>query len=229
MTSVYANNNRRANTSVCAKPFCKVCFDTGKPEQVYTSHYVRESRDINSRVVCPTLLSMNCRFCGCRGHTVSKCRKIINAPLKKNSDLNVVDKVKRAIDVMTVKSNLTNIFDNLSSDDDDDFDADSLSLSVGDLETVSSCSIDDTVFPMLKSSRSALGSRSAWGDSGRMSYAEMLSTPYVEPQSSIVETPSVTYISSDSECEPVVSVAPVRKSWFTKNWADYSDSDSDDE
>lgn len=224
MSFAIANNNRRVNKSsaVMSKPFCKVCFDTGKPESLYTSHFVRETRDVNSRVVCPTLLSLVCRFCGRNGHTVSKCKKIVNAPMKKNTDFNVVDRVNRALDIMTVKSNLTNIFDNLSSDDDDDdfSTAEISSVSVGDLETVSSCSVDDDVFPMLNSAFAKVPAV-AW--SGSKSYADILCTPCV-----IHEDNVPAYVSSDSNSLSS-SVAAPRKIWFTKNWADYSDSDSDDD
>jgi hypothetical protein len=65
-------------------PFCKVCFDTGKPESVYTSHYVRDVPGESGVVVCPTLLDIQCRYCKKRGHTTSKCpilkKKGIKAP-----------------------------------------------------------------------------------------------------------------------------------------------------
>ena len=55
------------------KPFCKVCFDTGKSEHEYRSHYVKNVPGPNGVVVCPTILSVECRYCKSIGHTVSKC------------------------------------------------------------------------------------------------------------------------------------------------------------
>jgi hypothetical protein len=52
---------------------CKVCQDAGKPETLFRSHFTRENRDPNSRVVCPTLLALECRFCHKNGHTVKYC------------------------------------------------------------------------------------------------------------------------------------------------------------
>ena len=77
-----------ANTTTTKKttkgPFCKVCFDTGKPESVYTSHYVRNVPGESGVVVCPTLLDIQCRYCKKKGHTTSKCpilkKKGIKAP-----------------------------------------------------------------------------------------------------------------------------------------------------
>jgi hypothetical protein len=55
------------------KKFCKVCHDAGKSEKEYTSHFVRSAPGPNGKVVCPTLLSMECRYCFKRGHTVKFC------------------------------------------------------------------------------------------------------------------------------------------------------------
>ena len=66
--------NAKKNTKVVAqKPFCKVCHDAGKPESEYTSHYVRSDLGPKAKVVCPTLLGLECRFCFEKGHTVSFC------------------------------------------------------------------------------------------------------------------------------------------------------------
>lgn len=52
--------------------FCKVCYDSKKPDFIFTSHNVR---DVNRRLVCPTLLSTRCHFCKGKGHTTSYCKK----------------------------------------------------------------------------------------------------------------------------------------------------------
>jgi len=64
----YNSNNKQVN-----KPFCKVCHDAGKPESVYTGHFVRSAPGPNGKVVCPTLLSLECRYCYRSGHTVKFC------------------------------------------------------------------------------------------------------------------------------------------------------------
>lgn len=55
------------------KTFCKVCFDDGKDEQCYTSHFVKDRPGPNGKVVCPTLLSTECRYCKESGHFKSHC------------------------------------------------------------------------------------------------------------------------------------------------------------
>ena len=55
------------------KPFCKVCFDAGKPAKEYTSHYVKSTPGPTGKVVCPTLLIQACLNCGQPGHTSGYC------------------------------------------------------------------------------------------------------------------------------------------------------------
>jgi len=55
------------------KTFCKVCFDAGKSESLYTNHFVKDRPGPNGKVVCPTLLSTECRYCHDHGHFKSHC------------------------------------------------------------------------------------------------------------------------------------------------------------
>ena len=57
-------------------PFCSVCKKAGKTESEYTSHFVRDRPGPNGRVVCPTLLSTECRYCHDLGHTKTHCPKL---------------------------------------------------------------------------------------------------------------------------------------------------------
>ena len=66
------------------KSFCKVCKDAGKSEEEYTSHFVRATPDKNAPIVCPVLLSIECRFCRKNGHTESYCKD--KAILKKRAE-----------------------------------------------------------------------------------------------------------------------------------------------
>ena len=76
------------NKAPIRKPYCKVCHDAGKPESDYTSHYVRSLPDKqgNSKVLCPTLLNTECRFCFGLGHTAKFCPAI--AAKQKTDDRN---------------------------------------------------------------------------------------------------------------------------------------------
>ena len=64
------SSNAKNTTQFRVVVGCKVCKDAGKPESEYTSHFVK---DREGKVVCPTLLSQQCRYCQKPGHTVSHC------------------------------------------------------------------------------------------------------------------------------------------------------------
>jgi hypothetical protein len=67
MSSTKINNfNNKSN-----KPYCKVCHDAGKSEQLYTNHYVK---DRSGATICPTLLAQECRYCFKKGHTTKFCQ-----------------------------------------------------------------------------------------------------------------------------------------------------------
>jgi len=70
--------------------YCPICAKAGLPEEVYSTHYVRESRDISSRVTCPLLKNNICSKCGKRGHFVSSCKVVV----REKAPPQVVQKVK---------------------------------------------------------------------------------------------------------------------------------------
>ncbi len=55
------------------QPFCPICKKNGRPESEYNSHFMRETSDENSKIICPILLNMECNHCGEKGHIVAKC------------------------------------------------------------------------------------------------------------------------------------------------------------
>jgi hypothetical protein len=111
------NKGSSLNKSQQLKPFCKICFDTGKLEQIYNSHFVRETRDPNSRIICPTLLAMECRYCFLKGHTVSKCPKLAMAPSVTDAPMKQKKIVKCCDETASCSSNG---FSTLYSSDNED-------------------------------------------------------------------------------------------------------------
>ena len=59
-------------------PFCNMCFKAGKSEKEYKSHWLRDRPGPDGVVVCPYLLSIECRYCHEKGHTVSRCPVLAN-------------------------------------------------------------------------------------------------------------------------------------------------------
>ena len=112
-----------------AKKFCKVCQDAGKSESEYTSHFVRDSPGPNGKVICPTLLSQNCRGCGINGHTYKYCPTIKQNMREerkeqrwKQAEEKLVQKVqpKQVKEIVVKSGKYASILMSSSSDEEDD-------------------------------------------------------------------------------------------------------------
>lgn len=68
-------NKNHGNNSQGNNKFCKVCFDAGKSESVYTNHTVKTKNLMTGKMdtTCVTLLALECRYCFENGHTVKFC------------------------------------------------------------------------------------------------------------------------------------------------------------
>ena len=96
--------------------YCKVCHDAGKEEKVYTSHFIRESPDPASRVVCPTLLALECKYCFKPGHTIKYCVVL----KKKNKQENNKPQEKKVVQTASIPEANNNIYSLLDCDDEID-------------------------------------------------------------------------------------------------------------
>lgn len=113
--------SRTANTKNVPKPHCKVCFDAGKPESEYTSHWVRTLPDRSGKttITCPTLLNTECRYCYQSGHTTKFC-KVLE---KQNKDRERAEKVDKKAEKKVAKKTprpAANAFALLCEDSDTD-------------------------------------------------------------------------------------------------------------
>lgn len=214
------------NQSQKVKPFCKICYDSGKSESMYNSHFVRESRDVNSRVVCPTLLALQCRFCGVRGHTVSKCKKTCStkatqrclaepcyaAPVKAVEDS--YQKNSRSNAAQMVKKNLAGVFDALSEDSDEEDAASDLS----------------TVFPGLDCDPCPCGTSPSLASQSKVSYASiLLRAPCLQVKSrSEAYYDCATSVSTENTLRTTSShLSVAQRLKMGESWADISDSDEE--
>lgn len=106
--------------------YCKVCHDMGKPETEYRSHFTRETRDPSSKVTCPTLNAMECRYCYKKGHTVKYCQILKdNEKMKKQStsQKQVHVKIPSVNRKPETSKKVTNMFTCLDEDEDEDEEA----------------------------------------------------------------------------------------------------------
>lgn len=113
-----SRNVKNVKNSAPIQKYCKVCQDAGKSESEYRSHFTRETRDPNSRVVCPTLLALECRYCFKKGHTVKYCAVLkekdrVPAPARTQAPKKADEKPKG-------KSTNHNVFAVLDSDSEEE-------------------------------------------------------------------------------------------------------------
>jgi len=124
------------------QPYCAHCKNIGLP---FNSHFLRETHDSNSPIICPVLLNTECRFCKKKGHTKSKCpsivtnrilgipKNILNATLNTTllptannlqptyASIVKLPLTKNTVTKNTVTKNTINWADDCSSDSDDNY------------------------------------------------------------------------------------------------------------
>jgi Nanos RNA binding domain len=192
------------------KPQCKVCLDAGFTERA-TQHWVKNRE---GKVICPTLLSQKCRYCFENGHTVNycpknkKCKAYRPPPSPKKT-------VKPQTQVKASKETVTpaNRFNVLVLDEDED------------MTFVLKKDVEEP-FPQLLSKTTLNSTKTT--TSTTVSYASKLQTP--------VPTPAPTQTPAQVLTPAPAPVTTPTKTVFRsypykrhKNWADYSDSDSDED
>lgn len=194
--------------SAIVKKFCKVCHDAGKPESEYTSHFVRSSTGSDSVVVCPTLLALNCRYCGKAGHTVKFCKELEQ---KKKAEERGV---RRAANAVTKKAvplvKMSSAFEMLESDEDSESEAEA------EVDVKATNSVVPKPF----------------------SYASMAAKPAVAkimpipvPTSKSLPSLNIPYIDEEESCYSYEDLSPTYKitNTWANTWADDDVSDDDDE
>ena len=98
-------------------PSCPHCINLNRFRPFYshvpTDHFLRETRDRNSPVVCPMLKNVECSSCGFKGHTQSHCTNY-----HKKKQINKSVPVEEVI-TENRKSRFDILFESDESDDDE--------------------------------------------------------------------------------------------------------------
>jgi hypothetical protein len=102
----------RSNSNNC---YCKVCHDAKKPETVYKSHFVKNKEGV---VVCPTLLSQECKYCFKSGHTVKYCPILLKRAKDDERSKRRAESQKTVQEPVKANKVVTNKFDLLFEDDE---------------------------------------------------------------------------------------------------------------
>jgi hypothetical protein len=143
-------SKQQINKSTVGKSYCKVCQDAGKSEAEYRSHFTRENPDPKSKVVCPTLLAQECRYCLKSGHTVKYCQILKTKGNEKSRTEEISKKqVRQPEKINTVKTK--NVFACLDSDDEEEEEENTVKKSVSIVVNKVQPSILHEDFPALSS------------------------------------------------------------------------------
>jgi hypothetical protein len=195
------------------KTFCKVCQDAGKPESVYTSHFVRSMPDKSGKttVLCPTLLNTECRFCFNLGHTTKFCPTIA-ANKKSEEKATRKAEFKQIEEKTAVKvQKPTSVFAALADSDSDEEDTCKVSKPISTIKEE---------FPSLGV---AMKTQEKQAIGGWASIAAKTATQYeAEKYEQKLIADSIK-----RQMPPIKKAVQVPQ--VQKSWADYSDSEEEEE
>jgi hypothetical protein len=230
------------------KPYCKVCHDAGKPESEYSSHWVKSLPDRTGKtsITCPTLLSTECRYCFKHGHTAKFCPVIEknNKEKEKAERRQKAEEARENIKSKTVaQKKPSSLFELLAEDSSDKEDAVVVSKKMPTEEKVSK------KIPVVVEEFPALGvpakkveiSLPKVQPEMKTGWAAALAKPKEDIFMRDLEERSIMKQLPQSALKRQTSVAPMppmppaakerdyNKKIYTKSWADWTDSDSDEE
>jgi len=92
---MYSNKSSKNMRQSKKTSFCKVCYDAGKSEAEYTSHFVRSAPTGNSVITCPLLLAQKCRYCDQSGHTVKYCKVLRRKQVEERNNMRSQEEQER--------------------------------------------------------------------------------------------------------------------------------------
>ena len=214
--------------------FCKICYDAGKDKSVYSSHYVKSG----SIVICPTLKATECRYCRKMGHTIKFCKVLneknnyLTKPTKTTTNHNQ-KKMEQSKPIVKIE----NIFESLDNDSDDD----EKELEINSRWTrgpavitppepqlkgwaniVAASPKKDSTSPTSTFTSLTLSSLSKTKESR----SELQSV--IHTNNKVLAANANTSGNANTSANIIASIINRRPTQI-KNWADYTDSDSEDE
>jgi hypothetical protein len=218
MSNVKFNNKSAAKstTTFAKKSFCKVCQDAGKTEAEYTSHFVRSRPDMNgnTKVTCPVLAATECRYCYKLGHTTKFCPVIEENTKRAKKDKSVAIQAQKAQEraapkptTQVASNKFAGAFAALIDESDDEKPMPPPAWGMAKVEVEefpALIGLKKEAAPVAKGSPDGLKPTVSWA-----AMAEKPAAPVLKP----IVKPEMTVLSRS----------------VSKSWADYSDSDSDEE
>lgn len=213
------------------KPCCKVCFDAGKPESEYTSHWVRSLPDRTGKTVitCPTLLATKCRFCSKEGHTIKFCKDLEKYNKQRISEEKLVSLINQGEkDKKEQPKNKTNAFASLYEDTDSEEEQEQEEDDRTEYPALNNHKNKNTLTIMLPTVEPEV--KTGWA---AVVAKTLVIKKFVEPTRTGLIVLS-DFIKTDELTKPKPKPIAKQAPWANKNtvtkksWADESDSDDDE-
>ena len=234
MSATRNNTNKSATSkSVAINKHCAFCFNAGEPETTYTSHFLRESKDPHSKVVCPLLLSNVCPDCGKKGHTRKECK---NKYKYNNTKVSQSSKAAAPTKVITKSSNCFEALDSSDSEDEEK----QICAPIAPDSAFKAVSFVDT-FPPLPTSGASMAKRAPIATHGNFA-AALMAPPMSKPIRTCKSVASYALPNdaedddtSDTEITAIYNQALAQFNSqkklcaSTENWAALDDPSSDEE
>lgn len=207
------SRNIKSNTSV-KKPYCKVCHDAGKSESEYTNHWVRTLPDRNGKttITCPTLLSNECRYCFKLGHTAKFCPVIEQNKKERERTERKIARNEAAVQKKVKTEKKTGGFAALQEDSESETE-----------------DINEAVYPVtVMEEFPALGAPSKTQLAVHLpSVKQETKTGWAAALAKPKDQATMSSIHNDKNSfQPIEQ--NLNKEIYTKNWADWSESDESD-
>jgi hypothetical protein len=210
------------------KAYCKVCHDAGKPESEYTSHFVRSSPGPAGVVICPTLLTQQCRYCQKDGHTVKFCPTLADRQKKEKK----MESRREFENNKTKQQTTTGNNSHQQKKTNKPMSTFSALQYSSDSDTEEQQNITDTNSIQLEMEFPSLGQSNQQPSSAAVSYASIASKQIADITSEAVEVAVVQPEPTNIKMPTVPMIQP-RNPRVNKNagrsWADWTDTDSDDD
>jgi hypothetical protein len=215
--------SRTNNVKIVKKPYCKVCHDAGKPESVYTNHWVKSLPDNNGKtnIVCPTLLNTECSYCHNLGHTAKFCSVLEkNNKRKEKAERRYKSEMKSENTVKAKTNNVSNkstVFAVLDFDSDNEQDEE-----VRIEEEFPSINTEIKNKQVELTGWAAIAAKPKV-EQGRIEQGKIEQVIRIDIPKPKLERQTAQYI-EEPKPAPWATNQPVKKSW-----ADYSESESEDD
>ena len=228
--SSFQNKRTISNKKSVIKPYCKVCHDSGKSEAEYTSHFVKSEPGPKGVVVCPVLLGSMCNYCKQKGHTLKHCKELEkNKNQGKKDSYHYEKREKKEVKTNCYRNSSNSVFQVLEEEEEEVFVDKFPPLSLSQLNSSKHDTTTNNLFAFSYASMAAKAPIVVKEEQGN----RVITSVFKDEKEIAKEKYLSNWLSriDNSELEENDEYMNMGKKnvTFSKSWAEWSDSEDDDE